>query len=178
MKTTILFLLAIGAAFCIASCLEKDDFSPAHVDYGSYAKYQKINLHADVSKSDTHLEFYNDSEFEFGGNAKSCNLLDEACFYIYGLMDELDKSGNFNFNKGELEITSRTSGCTLFGKFDGTGRVTGDTFNFNAEVQVECGSGKLKSSGGTLTLSIHGVLPSEAEPYLSYKVDLEGILNK
>lgn len=174
MKTVLNFILALGIISLIASCQERYPIDP----FNDPAEYQKINFRADVSLSEYEMKLEDGFAFELGGNSTSCNLTDKACFYIDGNIAEVDRWGNFKLSEGEIVINSTTTNCELVGQFDGTGKKDGDNFEMTANLQINCGTGVFNSNGGSLKLTISGILPTTAQPYLNYKLNIDGYLEK
>lgn len=158
-----------------ALCTEyPKEYVPDH--FAGEVKY--LSVLAEVSETEILVKITDNYQIEFYGNAASCNLSQSGvpCITVSGAITETDATGNFNFKDGELILESTVTNCKLWGQFSGKGSLEGNRFSINSDVEVACGTGIFESNGGTLKMTIAGVLPSEDNPSPIYELTLNGEL--
>jgi len=137
-----------------------------------------LSVIAEVSETEIPIKITDNYQIKFYGNVASCNLSQSGapCITVSGAITETDAAGNFNFRDGEMLLESTITNCKLWGQFSGKGSLEGNRFTINSDVELACGTGLFESNGGTLKMTISGVLPSEDNPSPIYELTLNGQL--
>ena len=177
MKTVLKFSLMLIACVLLGSC---DDYPRVHPCHGNDCNkdYKRLTIHAEVTNAEIPVVVAEGIEMDLCGAASTCNLSDQACFSMTALIRNLDTTGKFEIQEGEIELSAENTKCNLTGSFSGNGSKIGNNFEIAATINVSCGTGSFKADDGQLQMTIHGTFPDENVETMNYVMDIDGYLER
>jgi hypothetical protein len=145
---------------------------------GDIANYERLTIHAEVSDAEIPVVVKEGFEIDLCGAASACNLSDQTCFSMIALIKNLDATGKFDIQEGEIELLVENTFCNLTGSFSGQGSKIGNNFEIAAIINVNCGTGSFQADAGELRLTIIGTLPEGDDQTMDYELDIDGYLER
>ena len=173
MKTVKKIVFTLFALILTISCNETEWPGPRP---GNIATYERLTIHAEVSDAEIPVVVTEGFEIDLCGAASACNLSDQTCFSMTALIKNLDATGDFDIQEGEIELLAGNTKCNLTGSFSGQGSKIGNNFEIAAIINVSCGTGAFKADEGELRLTIYGTLPEDDVETMDYELDIDGYL--
>ena len=175
MKTVKKIVFTLIALILTISCDKPEWNGPRG---GDTFDYKRLTIHAEVSDAEIPVVVAEGIEMDLSGTSSACNLSDQACFSMTALIRNLDATGKFEIQEGELELSAEVTGCNLTGSFSGNGSKIGNNFEIAATINVSCGTGSFKADDGQLQMTIRGTLPEGNDQTMDYELDIDGYLEK